>query len=83
MSRSHWGAKSMKYTVRAFLLRAGGKITKDLGRIDIDVRGRLAPDAVTKFEYLGRTEFGTIDNVERYSRPGKMPTVHIVQSLGE
>ena len=73
----------MKYTVRAFLLRAGGKITKDLGRIEIEVRGRLTRDAVTKFQYLGRTEFGTIDHVERYNKPGKMPTVHIVQSLGE
>ena len=73
----------MKYTVRAFLLRAGGKITRDLGRIDIEVRGRLTRDAVTKFQYLGRTEVGTIDHVERYSKVGKMPTVHIVQSLGE
>jgi hypothetical protein len=73
----------MKYTVRAFLLRAGGKITRDLGKIYIEVRGPLKRDAVTKFQYLGKTEVGTIDHVERYSKPGKMPTVHIVQSLGE
>jgi hypothetical protein len=73
----------MKYTVRAYLLRAGGKVARDLGKIDIDVSGPLTRGAMATFQYLDKTEVGRIDRIERYNRSDKAPTVHIVQSQGE
>jgi hypothetical protein len=73
----------MKYTVRAYLLRAGGKMARDLGKIDIEVSGPLTRGAMAEFQYLDKTEVGRIDRLERYSRSDKAPTVHIVQSPGE
>jgi hypothetical protein len=73
----------MKYTVRAYLLRAGGKMARDLGKIDIEVSGPLTRGAMAEFQYLDKTEVGRIDRLERYNRSDKAPTVHIVQSPGE
>ncbi len=72
----------MMYTVRAYLRRAGRKVVRDLGKTDIEVNGPLTRDAVAKFQYLGKTEVGSIDHLERYDEPDKVPTVHIVQSPG-
>ena len=73
----------MKYTVRAYLLRAGGKMARDLGKIDIEVSGPLTRGAMAEFQYLDKTEVGRIDRLERYNRSDKAPTAHIVQSQGE
>ena len=73
----------MKYTVRAYLLRAGGKMARDLGKIDIEVSEPLTRGAMAEFQYLDKTEVGRIDRLERYNRSDKAPTVHIVQSPGE
>ena len=73
----------MKYIVCAHLLCAGGKIARDLGEIEIEVSGPLARGAVAKFDHVNKTEVGSIVDVERYREPDRVPTVYMVQSLGE
>ena len=73
----------MKYKVHAYLRRPNAKVARDLGPIDIEVSGPLQAGAMAKFSYLDKTELGTIDHLERYGQPNKLPTVHIVQSSGE
>jgi hypothetical protein len=69
----------MMYTVWAYLRRAGGKVARDLGKIEIEVSGPLEHGAVAKFNYLDKTEVGRIDHLGRYGEPDKLPRVFIVQ----